>query len=173
VPEAYPNPTLGGPCQGLLPTSAILAVGGLKLPSLAGTPGAHIHGQILLGVVVTAVAAYLSVRFLLRSFRTRALAPFAIYCLAFGGLQRHPLRHMTQGKNVTATAVPGSGPGTKGRHGFARIRVAAAAGTGVSGRPGWRAAPGCGTASRGGERTASEQHESLPGLHFRDVWPWR
>jgi hypothetical protein len=46
--------------------------------------GAHIHGQILLGVVVTAVAAYLSVRFLLRSFRTRALTPFAIYCLAFG-----------------------------------------------------------------------------------------
>jgi len=35
--------------------------------------------------------------------------------------------------------------------GFARIRVAAAAGTGVSGRPGWRAVPGCGTASRGGE----------------------
>jgi undecaprenyl-diphosphatase len=60
------------------------AAGGLKLPSLAGTTGAHIHGQILLGVVVTAVVAYLSVRFLLRSFRTRALTPFAIYCLAFG-----------------------------------------------------------------------------------------
>jgi hypothetical protein len=26
----------------------------------------------------------------------------------------------------------------------------------AGGRPGWRAAPGCGTASRGGERTAGE-----------------
>jgi signal transduction histidine kinase len=43
----------------------------------------------------------------------------------------------------------------------------------AGGPPGWRAAPECGTPSRGGERTASEQHESLPGLHFRDVWPWR
>jgi hypothetical protein len=43
----------------------------------------------------------------------------------------------------------------------------------AGGPPGWRAAPECGTASRGGERTASEQHEPLPGLHFRDVWPWR
>ena len=53
-------------------------------PHSPESPGAHIHGQILLGGVVTAVAAYLSVRFLLRSFRTRALTPFAIYCLAFG-----------------------------------------------------------------------------------------
>ena len=111
-------------------------------------PQAHIHGQILPGVVVTAVAACLSVRFLLRSFQASALTPFAIYCLALGP-QRHPLRHMTQGKHLTATAVPGSQPSTKGRHGFARIRVVAAAGTGVSGRPGWRAAPGCGTASPG------------------------
>jgi undecaprenyl-diphosphatase len=32
------------------------------------------------------IAAYLSVRFLVRWFRTRMLVPFAIYCLAFGGL---------------------------------------------------------------------------------------
>jgi undecaprenyl-diphosphatase len=70
----------------LLATPPILAAGVLKLPSLAGTAGAHIHGQILLGVVVTAVAAYLSVRFLLRYFQTRTLTPFAIYCLAFGAL---------------------------------------------------------------------------------------
>jgi hypothetical protein len=43
---------------------------------------------------------------------------------------------MTQGKDVTVTTVPGSGPGAKGHYGFARIRVAAAVGTGVSGRPG-------------------------------------
>jgi undecaprenyl-diphosphatase len=70
----------------LLATPPILAAGLLKVPSLAGTAGAHIHGQILLGVVVTAITAYLSVRFLLRWFHTRTLTPFAIYCLAFGAL---------------------------------------------------------------------------------------
>jgi undecaprenyl-diphosphatase len=70
----------------LLATPPILAAGVLKLPSLAGTAGAHIHGQVLLGVVVTALTAYLSVRFLVRWFQTRTLTPFAIYCLAFGAL---------------------------------------------------------------------------------------
>ena len=64
----------------------ILAAGILKLPSLAGTAGAHIHGQVILGVVVTAITAYLSVRYLVRYFQTRTLTPFAIYCLVFGGL---------------------------------------------------------------------------------------
>jgi undecaprenyl-diphosphatase len=35
-------------------------------------------------MAVTAVTAYLSVRFLVRYFQTRTLTPFAIYCLAFG-----------------------------------------------------------------------------------------
>jgi undecaprenyl-diphosphatase len=68
----------------LLATPPILAAGVLKLPSLAGPAGAHIHGQVVLGVVVTAVAAYLSVRFLVRWFATRTLTPFAIYCLVLG-----------------------------------------------------------------------------------------
>jgi undecaprenyl-diphosphatase len=66
-------------------TPAILAAGLLKLPSLAGPAGAHIHGQVLVGVVVAGVAAYFSVRFLMRYFQTRTLTPFAIYCLVFGG----------------------------------------------------------------------------------------
>ena len=70
----------------LLATPPILAAGVLKLPSLAGSAGAHIHGQVLLGVVVTAITAYLSVRFLVRYFQTRTLTPFAIYCLALGAL---------------------------------------------------------------------------------------
>jgi undecaprenyl-diphosphatase len=70
----------------LLATPPILAAGLLKLPSLAGTAGAHIHGQVLLGVVVTAFTAYLSVRYLVRYFQTRTLTPFAIYCLVFGAL---------------------------------------------------------------------------------------
>ena len=68
----------------LLATPVILAAGVLKVPSLLGTAGAHIHGQVVLGVVVTAVSAYLSVRFLVRWFQTRTLTPFAIYCLAVG-----------------------------------------------------------------------------------------
>jgi undecaprenyl-diphosphatase len=68
----------------LLATPAILAAGLLKLPSLAGSAGAHIHGQIIVGIMVAGVASYLSVRFLMRYFRTRTLTPFAIYCLVFG-----------------------------------------------------------------------------------------
>ena len=68
----------------LLATPPILAAGVLKLPSLADSAGAHIHGQVVLGMAVTAVTAYLSVRFLVRYFQTRTLTPFAIYCLVFG-----------------------------------------------------------------------------------------
>jgi undecaprenyl-diphosphatase len=70
----------------LLATPVILAAGALKVPSLLGPAGAHIHGQVVLGVIVCAIAAYLSVRFLVRWFQTRTLTPFAIYCLAFGAL---------------------------------------------------------------------------------------
>jgi undecaprenyl-diphosphatase len=70
----------------LLATPVILAAGVLKVPSLLGPSGAHIHGQVALGVVVTAVSAYLSVRFLIRWFQTRTLTPFAIYCLAVGAV---------------------------------------------------------------------------------------
>jgi undecaprenyl-diphosphatase len=68
----------------LLATPVILAAGVLKVPSLLGPAGAHIHGQVVLGVIVCGIAAYLSVRFLVRWFQTRTLTPFAIYCLAFG-----------------------------------------------------------------------------------------
>ncbi len=68
----------------LLATPVILAAGVLKLPSLAGPSAAHIHGQILVGVFVAFVAAYLSIRFLVRYFQTRTLTPFAIYSLVAG-----------------------------------------------------------------------------------------
>ncbi|MDQ6848452.1 MAG: undecaprenyl-diphosphate phosphatase [Actinomycetota bacterium] len=70
----------------LLATPVILAAGVLKAPTLAGPAGAHIHGQILVGMVTAGVAAYVSVKFLLRYFQTRTLTPFAIYSLAAGGL---------------------------------------------------------------------------------------
>jgi undecaprenyl-diphosphatase len=70
----------------LLATPVILAAGVLKVPSLLGPAGAHIHGQVIVGVIVCGIAAYLSVRFLVRWFQTRTLTPFAIYCLVFGAL---------------------------------------------------------------------------------------
>ena len=68
----------------LLATPVILAAGILKIPSLFGTAGANIHGQVLVGALTAGVAAYASIRFLTRYFTTRTLTPFAIYCLIVG-----------------------------------------------------------------------------------------
>jgi undecaprenyl-diphosphatase len=68
----------------LLATPVILAAGLLKVPSLAGPAGAHIHGQVAVGFIICGITAYISVRFLVRWFQTRTLTPFAVYCLAFG-----------------------------------------------------------------------------------------
>lgn len=69
----------------LLGTPIIFAAGLLELPKLI-----HSHGQImdaLLGGVLTGVAAYLSIRFLMRYFEGRGrLANFGIYCVLAGGL---------------------------------------------------------------------------------------
>jgi undecaprenyl-diphosphatase len=62
----------------------ILAAGVLKIPDLFGPLGAGIHGQVLAGSAASFVAAYLSVRFLIRYFETRTLTPFAIYCTVAG-----------------------------------------------------------------------------------------
>ncbi|HEX8958791.1 MAG TPA: undecaprenyl-diphosphate phosphatase [Solirubrobacterales bacterium] len=70
----------------LLATPVILAAGVLKVPSLFGQAGEHIHGQVAVGFVVTGVAAYLSVRFLVRYFEAHTLKPFAIYCLVAGAV---------------------------------------------------------------------------------------
>jgi undecaprenyl-diphosphatase len=68
----------------LLATPVILAAGMLKLPTLAGSGGSHIHGQVLLGAVLAGVASYISVRWLTRWFETKTLTPFAIYSLVAG-----------------------------------------------------------------------------------------
>jgi len=68
----------------LLATPVILGAGLYKLPSLFGSAGANIHGQVLVGALTAGIAAYLSVRFLTRWFTTRTLTPFAVYCLIFG-----------------------------------------------------------------------------------------
>ncbi|WP_269507397.1 undecaprenyl-diphosphate phosphatase [Burkholderia sp. IMCC1007] len=67
----------------LLGTPIIFAAGVLELPKLF-----HAHGQLadaLLGGVLTAIAAYLSVRFLMRYFEGRGrLASFGVYCVIAG-----------------------------------------------------------------------------------------
>ena len=68
----------------MLATPVILAAGVLKVPDLLGPLASGIRPQILVGSVVSGIAAYLSVRFLMKYFQTRTLTPFAIYCLVFG-----------------------------------------------------------------------------------------
>lgn len=68
----------------LLATPIILAAGVLKLPELAAPAAAGIRGQVVVGSVVSGVAAYLSVRFLTRYFQRRTLRPFAIYSVVLG-----------------------------------------------------------------------------------------
>jgi undecaprenyl-diphosphatase len=70
----------------LLATPVILAAGVLKIPDLFGPLGTGIHGQVLAGSLASFVAAYLSVRYLVRYFETRTLTPFAIYCVVAGVL---------------------------------------------------------------------------------------
>ncbi|MCB0939204.1 MAG: undecaprenyl-diphosphate phosphatase [Mycobacterium sp.] len=70
----------------LLATPIILAAGLFKVPDLFGPLGDGIHGQVLAGGIASFIAAYLSVRFLTKYFETRTLTPFAIYCLALGGI---------------------------------------------------------------------------------------
>ncbi|HET9152627.1 MAG TPA: undecaprenyl-diphosphate phosphatase [Solirubrobacterales bacterium] len=70
----------------LLATPVILAAGVLKVPTLFGSAGEHIHGQVAVGFVVCGIAAYISVRYLVRYFETHTLKPFAVYCLIAGGV---------------------------------------------------------------------------------------
>jgi len=69
----------------LLATPIIGAAAVLKLPELAGSSGNGVRGQALVGALCAAVAAWFSVRFLMRYFETNTLMPFAIYCFVAGG----------------------------------------------------------------------------------------
>ena len=69
----------------MLATPVILAAGLYKLPDLIGPNGNDVRGQVLVGSIASGLAAYVSVRFLVRWFTTRTLTPFGIYSLVFGG----------------------------------------------------------------------------------------
>ncbi|HZP31173.1 MAG TPA: undecaprenyl-diphosphate phosphatase [Acidimicrobiia bacterium] len=68
----------------LLATPIIFAAGVYKLPDLTGHLGDGIRGQAVVGAVFAAIAAYFSVRFLVRFFQSKNLMPFAIYCFVAG-----------------------------------------------------------------------------------------
>ena len=70
----------------LLATPIIFAAGVYKIPDLAGHLGDGIRGQALVGSIFAGLAAYASIRFLMRFFETRTLTPFAIYCLVAGAV---------------------------------------------------------------------------------------
>ncbi len=70
----------------LLATPIILAAALLKMPGLLGSAGNGIRGQSLVGAIAAAIAAWLSIRFLLRYFRTNRLTPFGIYCIVAGAV---------------------------------------------------------------------------------------
>jgi undecaprenyl-diphosphatase len=69
----------------LLATPVIGAAALLKLPSLLSSSQASLRGVMLAGAISAAIAAFLSVRFLVKYFKTKTLTPFAIYCF-FGGI---------------------------------------------------------------------------------------
>jgi len=68
----------------LLATPIIFAAGVYKIPDLFGPLGSGIRAQAVVGSIFAGAAAYVSVRFLLRFFRTNTLVPFAVYCLVVG-----------------------------------------------------------------------------------------
>lgn len=70
----------------LLATPIIGAAALLKLPELFVFGGWEAVDVVSLGAIASAVAAYFSVKFLTKYFKTNTLTPFAIYCLVVAGL---------------------------------------------------------------------------------------
>src|SRR5581483_10238918 len=68
----------------LLTTPLILAAAILKLPALFKIADPALLMTVTIGSVSAAIAAYFSVRFLIRFFKSKTLKPFAIYCVAAG-----------------------------------------------------------------------------------------
>ena len=69
----------------LLGTPLIAAAALLEIPQLAGATGSTIV-LVIVGMILSGLAAYLSTKFLMRYFETGKLNPFAYYCWAMGGI---------------------------------------------------------------------------------------
>jgi len=68
----------------LMALPVILGASIVKLPDLFTSQTNTILGEIFVGCVVSFVATYFSVKFLVRWFKTKTLYPFAIYCVVVG-----------------------------------------------------------------------------------------
>ena len=68
----------------LLATPIILAAAVLKLPGIFRLNDANTIGPIFIGFISSGLAAYFSIRFLTKYFKTKKLTPFAVYCVVFG-----------------------------------------------------------------------------------------
>lgn len=68
----------------LLATPIILGAGILKLPDFFSNLDAGVRGQIIVGGIAAAIAAYLTVKFLDKYFQNKSLRPFGIYCIGVG-----------------------------------------------------------------------------------------
>ena len=68
----------------LLSLPVIVGASIIKLPELFTTDAQDLLGQIFVGSVVSFIATYFSVTFLVRWFKTKTLYPFAFYCLIVG-----------------------------------------------------------------------------------------
>ena len=68
----------------LLSLPVIVGASIVKLPELFTTDANELLGHILVGSIISFIATYISVTFLVRWFKTKTLYPFAIYCLIFG-----------------------------------------------------------------------------------------
>jgi undecaprenyl-diphosphatase len=70
----------------LLATPIIAAASLSELPKLLHKANHQYLGPAFVGAACAAIGAYLSVRFLVRFFRTNRLTPFAAYCFVAGAL---------------------------------------------------------------------------------------
>lgn len=70
----------------LMATPIIGAAALLKLPELASSTDQAVLFPILTGAVTAGIAAFFSVKFLMKYFETKTLMPFAIYCCIVGGV---------------------------------------------------------------------------------------
>jgi len=70
----------------LLATPIIAAAGVLEVPLLFGHSGRSVLGDAIIGMFLAGIAAYFSVRYLMRYFEFGRLYPFAYYCWAAGAV---------------------------------------------------------------------------------------
>lgn len=68
----------------LLATPIIGAAAALSLPDFFKPQNYYLIGPSLAGALAAAVAAYFSVKFLVKYFHTNKLTPFAVYCIIAG-----------------------------------------------------------------------------------------